>query len=543
MIGDLATHGHPAEPPGASGASESEDPTPHRGSPVAVTAGEPRLTPPMPSSGLVGWIGPLLVTAVGAFFRFFRLDQPHAVVFDETYYAKDAWAILHTGYAHKWPEKANDAILAGGATFQPEAEYTVHPEVGKWVIGAGEWLFGMNPYGWRFAVAVLGTLSILMLARIARRLTRSDVLGTVAGLLLALDGLHLVMSRTALLDLVLMFFVLGAFGCLLLDRDSSRARLALVAAGQPYRLTGGGPGLGARPWRWAAAALLGLACATKWSGAWYLVAFVLLTVAWDVGARRLAGVERPYRRLFGSLAGVGSSFGAISLGVYLASWTGWLASSGAYYRDWSAKNPGGGWQAWVPDGLRSLGHYHSEMLRFHTELNNPHPYQSKPWGWPVLARPISYFYEQVDHGVAGCPADRCAREVLGMGTPLLWWLGTLALVVLVWRWAVNRDWRAGAVLLAVAAGWLPWFAYSQRTIFYFYAVVFAPFLVLAVVLLLGLVLGPDRASPGRRAVGALSAGLLVLLIVVCFAFFHPLYTAEPLPIDDWSARMWFRDWI
>ena len=95
---------------------------------------------------------------------------------------------------------------------------------------AGEWLFGLSPFGWRFAAAVVGSLSILLLARIARRMTRSTLLGCFAGLLLALDGLEFVMSRTALLDIFVMFWVLAAFGCLVVDRDAYRARLAAAVA-------------------------------------------------------------------------------------------------------------------------------------------------------------------------------------------------------------------------------------------------------------------------------------------------------------------------
>ena len=56
-----------------------------------------RLVPPMPGSAFWGWAGPLLVTLFGGFLRFDRLSVPHAVVFDETYYAGDAWGILKHG--------------------------------------------------------------------------------------------------------------------------------------------------------------------------------------------------------------------------------------------------------------------------------------------------------------------------------------------------------------------------------------------------------------------------------------------------------------
>ena len=56
-----------------------------------------RLITPMPTDRLWGWIGPLLVTALAGFLRFYRLSTPNAIIFDETYYAKDAWSILQHG--------------------------------------------------------------------------------------------------------------------------------------------------------------------------------------------------------------------------------------------------------------------------------------------------------------------------------------------------------------------------------------------------------------------------------------------------------------
>uniref|UniRef100_UPI0038D4B445 phospholipid carrier-dependent glycosyltransferase n=1 Tax=Streptomyces shenzhenensis TaxID=943815 RepID=UPI0038D4B445 len=169
------------------------------------------------------WLGPLLVTALAGALRFWRIGRPRDLVFDETYYAKDAWALLHLGYEGSWPDRkiADPQILAHPQviSLSDTGSFVAHPPTGKWVIAVGEWLFGLDPVGWRFMTAVLGTLSVFMLCRIGRRLFRSTFLGCLAGALLAIDGLHLVMSRTALLDLVVMFFVLAAFGCLLIDRD------------------------------------------------------------------------------------------------------------------------------------------------------------------------------------------------------------------------------------------------------------------------------------------------------------------------------------
>jgi dolichyl-phosphate-mannose-protein mannosyltransferase len=118
-------------------------------------------------------------------------------------------------------------------------------------------------------------------------------------------------------------------------------------------------------------------------------------------------------------------------------------------------------------------------------------------------------------------------------------------VCLVW-WLARRDWRAGSVLIAVAAGWLPWiwfYWHDHRTEFYDYAVVFEPFLVLAIALCLGLIIGPARAAPARRAVGGAITGAYLIAVLANFAYLYPILAARVLPYSSWFARMWFHSWI
>ncbi|MGC5016869.1 phospholipid carrier-dependent glycosyltransferase, partial [Streptosporangium sp. DT93] len=76
----------------------------------------------MPEDVLRGWLGPLLVTALGAVLRFVDLGRPHAVVFDETWYAKDAWALITFGVERaslgtKDDPVADRMILSGKTDF------------------------------------------------------------------------------------------------------------------------------------------------------------------------------------------------------------------------------------------------------------------------------------------------------------------------------------------------------------------------------------------------------------------------------------------
>ena len=169
----------------------------------------------------------------------------------------------------------------------------VHPPFGKQLIAIGEWLVGYNPTGWRLASVVAGVVSVLLIIRVTRRMTRSTLLGGIAGVLLICDGVSHVMARTALLDVFQEVFVLAAFACIIADRDQVRARLAAALADGSLPGHRSGIALGARWWRFAAGVLLGLTTAVKWSGAYWIIAFFALVLIWDYCARREVGIRRP----------------------------------------------------------------------------------------------------------------------------------------------------------------------------------------------------------------------------------------------------------
>jgi dolichyl-phosphate-mannose-protein mannosyltransferase len=490
------------------------------------------------------WLGPLVVTAVAGLQRFVGLGTPHALVFDEVYYVKEAASYLRYGVEvarPAVPSGATDPFVLGRVnSYAGSPEFVVHPPVGKWMIAIGEWIFGpASSFGWRFSVALCGTLSVLLLGRIAHRLFGSALLATTASLLLAVDGQEFVHSRTGILDLFIMFWALAGFGCLLIDRDRTRARLARATD-----LTRWGPWTGPRWWRIAGVLCLTLCTGVKWSGLYFAAAFLTLSVAWDATARRAAGVRRPL--VGAAVLDAGQAFVTTAVLLpagYLATWTGWFRSTKGWDRSWGRQHPAAHGWGWVPDALRSLWHYHGEMWHFNVTLHTPHPYMANPWGWTILARPTAFYYETVTQGHGGCSVAQCSQAVLALGNPLIWWGGTLALAVLAFRWALSRDWRAGAIATGFGAGWLPWFLYQDRTIFQFYAVAFVPWVVLAVTYCLGLLVGPrDRPAAGRRP-AVLAAGSYVFVTVLTFWFFYPILAAQVIPHAGWALRMWFPSWI
>jgi dolichyl-phosphate-mannose-protein mannosyltransferase len=407
--------------------------------------------------------------------RVLNLGTPRGLIFDEVYYV----------------DGARDFLRYGVEVTGDQPEFVVHPPIGKWFIALGIRLFGDSEFGWRIMGAILGTAMIVLIALIAQRLFRSHIITIAASSLMAIDGLALVHSRTALLDIYLAFFILAATYFFVVKN---------------YWMTG---------------ALLGLATATKWSGLYFLVLIgcVALYRAFTYNTGR--DLIKPTLKTF-------LQFAVLPIAIYFTSWIGWFKSSRGWDRNYST------------NVFESFFHYHSQMLEFHTGLVEKHPYQANPWSWLVMGRPTAFFYETPK----GCGVDNCSQEVLALGTPLLWWLGTITFVVVIGFWirslAVKRfEPSLNIILIGMVAGYLPWFFFQQRTVFSFYAIVFEPFLILTLLYCLHLALADVR----KRRVVYIVSGIMFLALFANFIYFLPLYTGEIISYEAWRGRMWLPSWI
>ena len=70
-----------------------------------------------------------------------------------------------------------------------------------------------------------------------------------------------------------------------------------------------------------------------------------------------------------------------------------------------------------------------------------------------------------------------------------------------------------------------------------------PFMVLACVLLMGKAIGPGTEITNRRTVGVVASGAFVVLVVVNFIWFYPIFADQLLTHSQWLERIWFKRWI
>ena len=436
-----------------------------------------------------GWIATVVTTLIAAFTRLWNLGSPHEIMFDETYYVKDAYSIWHLGYEGTWAQNANASFVRGNfSTLSPEASFVVHPPLGKWLIATGMELTGpASSWGWRLAVALAGIATVFLLCRLVWRLFPSPLLVGLAGLFLAIDGVGITESRIGLLDGFIGLFALAAVYCIVRDRQSQRERIARLLEGTAAGALA--PKAGWRPWMISAGVLLGCACSVKWSGLYLLATIGIMTVIWDGTALRAVKakvwkLETLVSRGWGNFMRLVPVAGV----TYLLSWFGWFMNPSAYKHGWAAAERAAGRGSWLPDSIADFIEYHRAIYKFHVGLSTPHSYMAKPSGWLLQMRPTSFYWQSNDTLGADayqCDTRNCVRAITSIGNIPIWWAAFVAVFVVVAYVALKRDWRGWVVLAGYIGLYLPWFMYWDRTIFTFYTVAFVPFVVLALTVALG----------------------------------------------------------
>ncbi|NIJ19635.1 dolichyl-phosphate-mannose--protein O-mannosyl transferase [Sphingomonas naasensis] len=420
------------------------------------------------------WLVALLLGLAAQTLFTVHLDRPSRIMFDEVHYVPAAQALLD----REGPRNIE------------------HPLVGKELIGAGIVLFGDNPFGWRAFTTLAGTATVLGAFAFLWLLLGSMRAALVAAILTTLNQSVYVQARTAMLDIFLGAFLLWAMVLML-----------WAMKGPPPQVK--------RRWI-GAAVLLGLAVGTKWAAIPYVAlagfAFIVIRLrdarrAKNPLASALSGKDQPHWPGLGLLPGL-LILGGVSIATYFAT----FFPAFFYERD--------------PLTFARLIPLQQEMYALQTQVLARHTYQSDWWSWPLMLRPIWYFYEW-DAGAQ--------RGVLLIGNPLIMWGGLVAVLACLWAWLREHAIRPGAIALLWIASLGIYVVIPKSLGFYYYYHLSAIFLCLA---LAAAFHHFDRGRDKGREEWFVAASLLA------FLYFYPILAASALSdAQGFRKWMWFPGWL
>lgn len=345
---------------------------------------------------------------------------------------------------------------------------TEHPPLAKELIALGIGAFGDTPIGWRAMPVLAGAATVAAGFAFLLLLLGSVRTALFGALFVAINQTVFVQARVAMLDGFLGAFVTGGLAA------------TLWAARAPP---------GARGWRIALAGLLlGAGVAVKWAAAPYVAVACLALV---VAERR-----RPLVGL-----GLAMPLGLIAIAAYFATFI------PTFFYTFDAVRPA------------TLIALQQRMFEAQTQILQAHPYQSDWWTWPLMLRPIWYFYEP-DMGVQ--------RGVLLIGNPAIMWGGLVAVATCLW--ARGRHAVIGGLWLFSI---LIWAAIPKSLGFYYYYHLSGIFAALACAA--GLSLLPPRLRWIEWAFAAVALSL--------FLYFYPIISGAALSdAQDFNRWMWLDSW-
>ncbi|NJL49082.1 MAG: phospholipid carrier-dependent glycosyltransferase [Leptolyngbyaceae cyanobacterium SM2_5_2] len=471
------------------------------------------------------WIGLLGLISLG--LRVWHLGRFNELVFDEIYYVSFA-----LDYLNQTPS------------------FDAHPPLGKYLIALGSWLASdpanwlhwprlvvdgqtLSPVSFRWMNSLFGATLPLLVAALAYQLGRGYEgdrrwrFCLLAGSLMVLEGLTLVESRLALINLYWLWFGLLGQVCWLAPKEAKSWTVG---------------------WRLAAGVALGASVNVKWNGAGFWLGLVL----WELAAGRennghsprsgpgLPGKKLPWPPLLIYL-------GLVPIITYGLLWLPHLRLTG-----------------------ESFATVHANLWQAHQTIaadDAPHPYCSAWYTWPLMLRPVAYFHKGVggtDGGAMLAPYRAYGDTIFtiqSMGNPALWWLSTASVLGLglsqIGRWRTRasqsqslsaqrpnpghfhgegRSFVAGFILINYLANWLPWMLVSRCT-FLYHALGMVIFSALALAWLLA------RWLDSRYRFHRLLAWMMLGIIALSFWFWLPVFLGSPLSPEALQRRWWLPSWI
>lgn len=441
-------------------------------------------------------IGFLLL--IGSILRFYNLGQIPWPVFDEVFYPVFAFNYL-----------------------EDKNFFSVHPPLGSYLLSLGIYLYHLlpwteaisfgitdiediNPLAFRWVSALSGVMLIYVGYKLALEIFNQRGFALLVALFLTLDGSLLVDSRFGLINIF--FSLFGLMAMLFFIKGIKGNSLSYFAL---------------------AGFLLGAAVSVKWNGLGFWLSGLLLTLQFFILHKYITH-HRDMKEVI-------TIFHLKALGlVFLFPFAVYLAF-------------------WLPDLLHNnsnLIDQHSQMISYHFENTDQksHPYSSPWYTWPMMIRPIAYFFESGAQSGSIIIDVEVFKAIHLFPNPALNFFSLIAVVILSLKWIGylseslgNRKIRdelylSSFILFGFYANFLPWALASRSTFIYHYqpAAIFS-FFALAYFIY--------RLMQRNTFETRLLYSFALVLILLSSIYWLPIQLGLEISDESFYSKMWLDSWI
>ena len=451
--------------------------------------------------------------------------------FDEIYFARSAYEYVHGIDAMEW----------------------VHPPLGKLIMAIPILLFGMTPFSYRLMGTLAGVLMIPVLYILAKRIFKSRKWAFLAGLLMTFDCFHFAQTRMATVDSFLVLFILLAalfmYQYISLDnRNKMRTKiLNLFLSGL----------------------FIGCAIATKWTGLFAGVALAIIFFA-DLFYKKIRQIKDYHEKIqldkiivfvlgFGCMIPIGIyyltamftsnlSFAAILTIIYYVL----LLFTGIFYYIFKIDRESWKLFLWcflffivVPviiyifsyvlfpnvafytkNSISGIFNQVQEMYRYHSELQETHPFTSKWYTWPLMIKPVWYY--------VGYFGGNIKATIVGIGNPAIWWLGIFASFYVLLASLIRKKKELLFILVFILCNWLP-YVLIGRVMFLYHYFPTLPFIMLAIVAFIRWVTEKFKSNAIYY--------FYIAIVILFFILFYPVISGMLTSSEYIESLKWFSTWI
>lgn len=418
----------------------------------------------------------LLIIAFTFFTRMYRLHIPENYVFDEVYHAVTAKLMVDDDIrAYEWnnpPPEPNTAVD------------WLHPPYAKLTQAASMAIFGKNSFGWRFSSVIFGCLVVWVTAKIAEELFHNKNLAMLSAFLVSLDGLLFAMSRIAMNDVHVTFFILASMWLYMRFINTNRSKKRILI--------------------WSGI-VAGFAVGSKWSGV-FAIGFIglsesIFTIKTLLNTKK--GFSTP------NLLFLRNQIGLLIITCFVIPAILYLGSYSQMFL--------------MGKDFKHLVEMHKNTWWYQTNLTATHPAQSKPIQWFLNTKPVWISVEYAGKGMRG--------DIYAIGNPALFWIGDIALfasVITLISLKLKKKKQTsnfkmlGLLLFMYGIVWLPW-QLSPRIMFFYHYLPAVPLLTINLAYWILKLWNTQR----YRVISAAT----VALIFLCFVVLYPHLTLIPLPVE------------